>query len=59
MAVYKGSVKLNKVVGIRHDLGQYATKVQDILKKDTSLPKTKTSRKAYGSRTTRDGLQKN
>lgn len=34
--IYKGSLKLDKVEGIRHDLGRRATIVP--LKKDTSLP---------------------
>jgi hypothetical protein len=36
-AVYSGSLKLDKVVGIRHDLGQRAIPAKNLLKKDTSF----------------------
>lgn len=38
-AVYQGSLKLDKITGIRHDKGQRATPIQQLVKKDTSLPR--------------------
>ena len=43
-AVYKGSLKLDKVTGVRHDKGQRITYVP--VKQDTSLPATRKSMKA-------------
>jgi len=56
-AVYKGSLNLDKVVGIRHDKGQKATNIKSLLKRDTSLPRQKTSMKQIEN-VTPDGLQK-
>lgn len=36
-AVYSGSLKLDKVVGIRLDKGQRMTPIQSLLKPDTSF----------------------
>lgn len=53
-AVYKGRLELDKVVGIRHDLGQRITKVP--VKKPVSLPTSKKSMK-LARNTTKDGKQ--
>ena len=44
-AVYKGSLKLDKITGIRHDLGQRMTPIQQLVKPDTSLPRPTPQRK--------------
>ena len=36
--LYRGSLKLDKVTGIRHDKGQRAISIQDVLKKDPKFP---------------------
>ena len=44
--VYKGSLKLDKIVGIRNDRGQRATPIQSLLKTtDQSLPEIQKSMK--------------
>lgn len=43
VAVYKGSLNLNKVTGIRHDKGQRMTYVP--VKKETKLPTVNKSMK--------------
>jgi len=44
-AVYKGKLELDRIVGIRHDKGQYKTAIQSIIKPDKTLPKVKPSMK--------------
>jgi hypothetical protein len=56
-AVYSGSLKLDKVTGIRHDLGQRATPIQSVVKPNTSLPQPKRSMKTTAN-ITNDGLNK-
>lgn len=56
-AVYKGSLKLDRVTGIRHDKGQRATPIKSILKPDTTLPTPSRSMKTVAN-VTSDGLKK-
>ena len=44
-AVYSGKLTLDKVTGIRHDLGQRATPIRSLVKPDKSLPKPNKSMK--------------
>lgn len=55
VAVYKGSLNLNKVVGARVDKNQTFTQIK--LKPSTDLPIGERSRKENAN-TTRDGLKK-
>ena len=42
---YKGTLNLNRVIGIRPDKGQYPISIKSILKKDEDLPKPTFSKK--------------
>jgi hypothetical protein len=55
VAVYNGSLKLDKVVGHRVDKNQLYTPVK--FKKSTALPKEPRARKENANKT-RDGLKK-
>ena len=55
--VYKGSLKLDKIVGIRHDRGQRATPIQSLIKEDNTLPELPKSKKTVANFTS-DGLKK-
>jgi hypothetical protein len=56
-AVYSGSLKLDKVTGIRHDKGQRATPIKSLVKKDTSFKRPGISMKTVANITS-DGLKK-
>ena len=44
-AVYSGKLTLDKVTGIRHDLGQRATPIKSLVKPDTSFKPAEKSMK--------------
>jgi hypothetical protein len=54
---YSGKLVLDKIVGIRHDLGQRATPIQRLVKPDTALPVLSKGIKTVANVTT-DGLKK-
>jgi hypothetical protein len=54
---YSGKLVLDKITGIRHDLGQRATPIQSLVKPDTSLPVPPKAMKGVANVTT-DGLKK-
>jgi len=54
---YSGKLVLDKIVGIRHDLGQRATPIRSLVKPDTLLPVPLKSMKTVANVTT-DGLKK-
>tara|TARA_B110000503_G_scaffold57622_1_gene92279 strand:- start:11961 stop:12149 length:189 start_codon:yes stop_codon:yes gene_type:complete len=54
---YSGKLVLDKVTGIRHDLGQRATPIKSLVKPDTSLTVPVRSMKTAPN-ITRDGLKK-
>ena len=56
--VFRGSLKLDKIVGIRHDKGQRATPIKSLFKEDKTLPELTKSRKTVAN-VTSDGLKKN
>jgi hypothetical protein len=56
--VYKGSLKLDKIVGIRHDKGQRATPIQSLIRKNETLQELPKSMKTVAN-VTSDGLKKN
>jgi len=56
-AVYSGSLKLDKVTGIRHDKNRRAIPIQQVLKKDTSFKQPAKSMKTVAN-VTSDGLKK-
>jgi len=56
-ALYQGSLKLDKVTGIRHDKGQRATPIQSLVKPDTSLPQLPKAMKNVPN-VTSDGLKR-
>jgi|TARA_Y100000389_G_C17009950_1_gene293634 hypothetical protein len=55
--VYSGSLKLDKITGIRHDKGQRATPIQNLVKPDTSFKPATRSMKTVANITS-DGLKK-
>lgn len=56
-ALYQGSLKLDKVTGIRHDKGQRVTPIQSLIKPDTSFQQPPKAMKTSPNVTT-DGLKK-
>jgi hypothetical protein len=56
-AIYKGSLNLNKVTGIRHDKGQRAISIQDVLKKEAKFPEPHRQKKTKENITS-DGFKK-
>lgn len=56
-AVYSGSLKLDRVVGIRHDKGQRATPIKSLVKPDTEFKQPQKSMKTVAN-VTNDGLKK-
>jgi hypothetical protein len=54
---YSGKLVLDKIVGIRHDLGQRMTPIRSLVKPDTSLPVPPKGMKTVANVTT-DGLKK-
>lgn len=56
-AVYSGSLKLDRVIGIRHDKGQRVTPIKSLVKPDTSLPQPPKAMKTIAN-VTSDGLKK-
>jgi len=53
-AFRKGSLKLDRIVGIRHDKGQYQTPIRSLVKPDKELPIVKKAMKTT-SNTTANG----
>lgn len=56
-AVYSGSLKLDRITGIRHDLGQRATPIKSLVKPNTDLPQPPKAMKTTPN-VTSDGLKK-
>lgn len=54
---YSGKLVLDKIVGIRHDLGQRMTPIQSLVKPDTTLPVPPKAMKTVAN-VTSDGLKK-
>jgi|SaaInl74LU_5_DNA_1037368.scaffolds.fasta_scaffold39527_2 hypothetical protein len=54
---YSGKLVLDKIVGIRHDKGQFATPIQSLVKPDTTLPVPKRAMKNVANITS-DGMKR-
>ena len=56
-AAYSGKLVLDKITGIRHDKGQRATPIKDLVKPDTTLPVPKRAMKKVANITS-DGMKR-